>query len=452
MNFQLASEIVRGIWLVGEDSKPTLLSMAANILSGKMAFEKQTAIPFASYYDEDDQDSKSSVGNSPKILVINLQGVMVKYDQPCGVYGMESIAKTIDSARTDDNIIGAMVVGDTPGGSVAGTQTLADSIWNFRKEKPFLGLVNGGVASAGYWAFSQCDEIYLTNSLDSVGSIGVMATLISLLKAMEMQGIEEIKMYSSLSPDKNSIYDRIFSSDQPTREKAIKEFDATVLTPIAKQFHAEVLRGRPGIDKSTLTGKVYMSAEAISLGMADGIKSFKECLDRVVELSSKSRKSNSRNTNKQLNSNAMDKHERLAAAVGGAFELDAEGFASFKEEALDGIENALQALEDAMATAQTALDAATARIQELEEAATAASATHQDAISGKDTEIAGLKEQVANLKGKTPAKSVTPSSKTEVTSTTDSDDLGALDKELQGMDESERISYIQSRLKDGSNS
>lgn len=451
MNFQLASEIVRGIWLVGEESKPTLLSMAANILSGKMAFEKQTAQPFASYYNEDDQEPSSTVENAPKILVVNLQGVMVKYDQPCGIYGMESIAKTIDSARTDENIIGAIMVGDTPGGSVAGTQTLADSIWNFRKEKPFLGLVNGGVASAGYWAFSQCNEIYLTNSLDSVGSIGVMATLISLLKAMEMQGIEEIKLYSSLSPDKNSIYDRILSSDQATREKAIKEFDETVLTPIAKQFHAEVLRGRPGIDKSTLTGKVYMSAEAISLGMADGIKSFKECLDRVVELSSKSKKANSTNTNKQLNSNAMDKRERLAAAIGGAFELDADGFASFNEQALDSIESALDQAESARATAQMALDAANARIQELEDAATALSSTNQEAISAKDTEIATLKEQVANLKGLTPAKPVKATSKSEVTGETSNDDLEALDKELQGLDESERIKLIQSRL-NGSNS
>ena len=451
MNFQLASEIVRGLWLVGEESKPTLLSMAANILSGKMAFEKQTAQPFASFYNEDDQEPSSTVENAPKILVVNLQGVMVKYDQPCGIYGMESIAKTIDAARTDDNIIGAMVVGDTPGGSVAGTQTLADSIWNFRKEKPILGLVNGGVASAGYWAFSQCNEIYFANSLDSVGSIGVMATLLSLLKAMEMQGIEEIKLYSSLSPDKNSIYDRILSSDQATREKAIKEFDETVLTPIAKQFHAEVLRGRPGIDKSTLTGKVYMSAEAISLGMADGIKSFKECLDRVVELSSKSNKANSTNTNKQLNSNAMDKRERLAAAIGGAFELDADGFASFNEQALDSIESALDQAESARATAQKALDAANARIQELEDAATASSSTNQEAISAKDTEIATLKEQVANLKGLTPAKPVTATSKSEVTGETSNDDLEALDKELQGLDESERIKLIQSRL-NGSNS
>lgn len=278
-----------------------------------------------------------------------------------------------------------------------------------------------------------------------------MATLISLLKAMEMQGIEEIKLYSSLSPDKNSIYDRILSSDQVTREKAIKEFDETVLTPIAKQFHAEVLRGRPGIDKSTLTGKVYMSAEAISLGMADGIKSFKECLDRVVELSSKSKKANSTNTNKQLNSNAMDKRERLAAAIGGAFELDADGFASFNEQALDSIESALDQAESARATAQMALDAANARIQELEDAATASSSTNQEAISAKDTEIATLKEQVANLKGLTPAKPVTATSKSEVTGETSNDDLEALDKELQGLDESERIKLIQSRL-NGSNS
>ncbi len=450
MNFRLASEIIRGVWLVGAEETPTLLSMATNILKGTMAFEKSELVPFASYYD-DTQESSASVSNGPKVMVINLQGVMVKYDQPCGVYGMESIAKTIDEGRLDENIIGAMVVGDTPGGSVAGTQTLADSIWNFRQEKPIVGLVNGNVASAGYWSFSQCTEIYLTNTLDQLGSIGVMATLLKLLKAMEMQGIEEITLYSSLSPDKNSLIDRILSSDKAISEKAKIEFDETLLTPIAKQFHFEVLRGRPNIDKSTLTGKMYMAQDAIALGMAEGIKTFSECLDRVVELASKINKPNSQSKNNQPNSNAMEKRKRLVATV-GAFEMDAEGFASFKTEALDSIEVALETSENARATAQTSLDAANARIKEMEDAVSASAGTHQEVISGKDTEIVALKQQVANLKNMTPVKAVVPSSKTEVTGVSENNDLDTLETELQGMSESERVNHIQSRLNHGANS
>lgn len=448
MNFRLASEIIRGVWLVGAEETPTLLSMATNILKGTMAFEKSELVPFASYYD-DTQESSASVSNGPKVMVINLQGVMVKYDQPCGVYGMESIAKTIDEGRLDENIIGAMVVGDTPGGSVAGTQTLADSIWNFRQEKPIVGLVNGNVASAGYWSFSQCTEIYLTNTLDQLGSIGVMATLLKLLKAMEMQGIEEITLYSSLSPDKNSLIDRILSSDKAISEKAKIEFDETLLTPIAKQFHFEVLRGRPNIDKSTLTGKMYMAQDAIALGMAEGIKTFSECLDRIIELSSKQKGKGVKNQSLN-NSNAMKKREKLAAAV-GQFEIDAEGYASFKEDSLDALEQSLENAESARSTAQSALDVASARIIELETAASATNQTHIDAITAKDGEISALTTQIANLKGMPPVGAIKRTSQTEVTGIADTNDLEALDKELSGMSEIDRISHLQSLLSNGTN-
>lgn len=450
MNIQLISEIVRGVWLIGEEYKPPLLSMAKHILDGKMAFEKQDPQPYASYYDDDTSDPNSSLDEAPKILIINLQGVMVKYDQPCGVVGMESLAKTIESARTDDRIIGAIIVGDTPGGSVAGTQTLADSIWQFHNEKPIVGLVNGNVASAGYWALSQCNEIYLSKSLDSVGSIGVMATFFNQSKAMEMIGLEEIKLYSSLSPDKNSIYDRILSSDQAIRQAAITEFDNTVLTPIAKTFHKEVLKSRQHIDKSALTGKVYMSEDAIRLGMADGIKSLSECISRVIELSSKNKSQRNQPSSKNLNSTAMKKREKLASVI-GVFELDAEGFASFDENALDSIEQAFVNSSEQLTQVQNSLNTANQRIQALEDTATSLNTTHANEIASRDEEIATLKEQILNLKGTSPTKQLAPSSKSEVTETVSENALESLETELQGMTEDERISYMQSRLEHGNN-
>lgn len=60
---------------------------------------------------------------------------------------------------------------DSPGGSAFGVQEVSDTIFEARKSKPVIAVVNATAASGGYWIASQASEVVLTPS-GMVGSIG----------------------------------------------------------------------------------------------------------------------------------------------------------------------------------------------------------------------------------------------------------------------------------------
>lgn len=54
-----------------------------------------------------------------------------------------------------------------------------------------------------------------------------------------------------------------------------------------KMFQDDVMSGRPGIlkdEKGVLTGKMFITSDAIRLGMADACKSLKETAEVVMAL------------------------------------------------------------------------------------------------------------------------------------------------------------------------
>jgi signal peptide peptidase SppA len=205
-----------------------------------------------------------------EVAVIPINGTMSRYGF-CG-FGNERIAAIIAEADKQKDVKGVVLKMDTPGGTVDSTDILADAVRNF--SKPIVAWTNF-CASAGYFVASQCDSIFLENSISScVGSIGVLMVYVDQSEALAKAGYQVRIFRADGSEDKA----RINGIEELTPE-LIAEIQ-TDLNDARQSFHGYVRRGRAGKlgSDDVLTGKMYKKKEAKSEGLVDYLGSINDAI------------------------------------------------------------------------------------------------------------------------------------------------------------------------------
>lgn len=271
--FQLARDIVQGKWLVSNPDR--LLPIARSFLN-KTPVEMEVKAASVTTVS----DSGALPEKAKRVAIIPLHGTMTKYDT-CESYGTTFIAKRLREMADDENVIGIILDIDSPGGSSSAIPPMIEAISHAKAAgKPVYAHVDF-CASAAYWVASQCDAIYMDNDLSEVGSIGAMAVFIDSTAANPTTGEKTIVIYAEESPDKNFAYREALSG----RYEAAK----AELKPLVDQFRDAVVAGRPTIHKDrdgVLSGKMFGTAEALRLNMADAKKTLSETIEAVFALAS----------------------------------------------------------------------------------------------------------------------------------------------------------------------
>lgn len=271
--FQLARDIVQGKWLVSNPDR--LLPIARSFLNKTPV---EMAVKAASVTTV--SDSGALPEKAKRVAIIPIHGTMTKYDT-CESYGTTFIAKRLREMADDENVIGIILDIDSPGGSSSAIPPMIEAISHAKAAgKPVYAHVDF-CASAAYWVASQCDAIYMDNDLSEVGSIGAMAVFIDSTAANPTTGEKTIVIYAEESPDKNFAYREALSG----RYEAAK----AELKPLVDQFRDAVVAGRPTIHKDqdgVLSGKMFLTADALRLNMADAKKTLSETIEAVFALTS----------------------------------------------------------------------------------------------------------------------------------------------------------------------
>lgn len=271
--FQLARDIVQGKWLVSNPDR--LLPIARSFLNKTPVDVEVKAASVTTV-----SDSGALPEKAKRVAIIPLHGTMTKYDT-CESYGTTFIAKRLREMADDENVIGIILDIDSPGGSSSAIPPMIEAISHAKAAgKPVYAHVDC-CASAAYWVASQCDAIYMDNDLSEVGSIGAMAVFIDSTAANPTTGEKTIVIYAEESPDKNFAYREALSG----RYEAAK----AELKPLVDQFRDAVVAGRSTIHKDqdgVLSGKMFLTADALRLNMADARKTLHETIDAVFALAS----------------------------------------------------------------------------------------------------------------------------------------------------------------------
>lgn len=273
-------DVVTGPWAIQPDKLVEIQAIYATHLRGDKididAVEKRLGRP---------------LNNEPKgyqildgVAVIPVAGVLSKkanlFTQVSGMSSTEIIGRDIRQAAADESVSGIVLSIDSPGGTVDGTQTLADIVAEARTEKPVVSIVDGAMCSAAYWIGSAAQEVLISSTTDQVGSIGVVFSHKDISGAEAMQGVKT----TEISAGK---YKRVASQYAPLSEAGRASMQETA-DYLYSLFVGAVAKAR-GVSEETVLndmadGRVFIGQQAIDAGLVDGVSTLDGAIARVKQL------------------------------------------------------------------------------------------------------------------------------------------------------------------------
>ncbi|WP_439031088.1 S49 family peptidase [Gordonia terrae] len=203
------------------------------------------------------------------------QVAVVRLDGPIGMAGMgrpgvntESVEPVLKKAFATERLRAVVVVINSPGGSPAQSEYIAERIRQLSAEKgvPVLAFCEDVAASGGYWIACAADEIFAAHT-SIVGSIGVVSSGFGFSAVLDRFGVQR-RLYAT--GDNKARLDT-FSPEQPG--------DVEWLKGLQGQLHEAFIawvRQRRGKkldagDEELFNGDVWIGRRAAELGIVDGI-------------------------------------------------------------------------------------------------------------------------------------------------------------------------------------
>ncbi|MDX9992921.1 MAG: S49 family peptidase [Anaerolineales bacterium] len=180
-------------------------------------------------------------------------------------YSAESMIRQIEYARQHPEVRAVVLVMDSPGGTVADTESIYLELLKLRQTKPVVASVNQMAASGAYYLAVGTDYI-ITRPTSSVGNVGVIGYLPSA------PGIYEYMI--STGPYKLFGY---------PRDHYIRQIE------MVKQGFALAIEAGRGdrlkVEMETvLTGQLWLGSEALGMGIIDQLGNQSDAEEKAAEL------------------------------------------------------------------------------------------------------------------------------------------------------------------------
>lgn len=206
------------------------------------------------------------------VAVVALSGVLAKrmnlMTQVSGGTSMQLAAQELQSAIDDPAVQAIVLAIDSPGGTVDGTEALANIVRSGAQQKRILTLADGCMASAAYWvgAAAGPGNIYLAERTTQVGSIGVVTKHVDTSGAEARAGYKTTEIYAGK-------FKRIASGYAPLTEDGRNTIQSQV-DFLYRLFVESVAKDRGVSTEQVLQrmadGRVFTGQQAIDAGLADG--------------------------------------------------------------------------------------------------------------------------------------------------------------------------------------
>lgn len=267
-------------------------------------------------YAEDEDVYPNINGNA----LINVEGVLSKkanlFTSFSGGTSMQMLKSHIDVALQDPNVNRIVLLVDSPGGTVDGTETLSNYIYNSRGQKEIIAFADGFMASGALWIGTSASKVYVADRTTMVGSLGVIQVVTDRSQQNEDMGVKVKEIFAGK-------YKTAGSPNKPLSKDDEAYIQAEV-DYVYRIFAETVARNRGATVEDVLEnmadGKIFLGQEAVEVGLADKIVT----LDELLIESATQAEVNSMATNKPAltASDVKENHPKIAE------ELLAEGAAS----------------------------------------------------------------------------------------------------------------------------
>ena len=215
------------------------------------------------------------------VAVIPVQGPLTKGGSLLsflfGGGSMRQIAENIKTALNDNQVNSIILDVDSPGGTVDGTEELAEMIYQSRGIKPIKAYTDGNMMSGAYWIASAADEIFISGDTTMVGSVGVVGTHVDESEWEKKCG--EVWTEITSGP-----YKRIVSYHKPLTEDG-RAYMQSQIDYLARVFtETALIRNRKLDEKKAAEvseARIYIGRQAIEAGLADGVSAIPDIISRL---------------------------------------------------------------------------------------------------------------------------------------------------------------------------
>ncbi len=224
-------------------------------------------------------------GSAPKIALIDVTG-MISHIPSAGLISqsgnvVDNLVASLSRAEKDANVQAVILRINSPGGTVAATDTVYTEVMRFRERtgKPVIAAEADVAASGGYYLALACDRIIAKPSTIT-GSIGVLMQTFNFSKGMDRLGITGRAVVSR--PNKN-----LASPFEPEKAEHYAILQGLV-DQMFEDFSNTVRERRPDLDPSEFAdltdGRVFTGRQALEHGLIDGLGGVREAFEAAKEL------------------------------------------------------------------------------------------------------------------------------------------------------------------------
>ncbi|MFG1463072.1 S49 family peptidase [Xanthobacter sp. DSM 24535] len=208
----------------------------------------------------------------PVVRLSGAIGMITPFQQSLTLAG---VAKTLDRAFAVKRAPAVALIINSPGGAPVQSHLIHKRIRALaeEKEKHVFAFVEDVAASGGYMIACAADEIFVDLS-SIVGSIGVISAGFGFDKLIERIGVER-RVHTA------GTRKMMLDPFRPEQEEDVERLKA--LQRDIHQMFADLVRRRrgpvlSGDDDLLFSGEFWAGAQALSLGLADGVGDLREIL------------------------------------------------------------------------------------------------------------------------------------------------------------------------------
>jgi len=205
-----------------------------------------------------------------RIGIVELEGIILD---------SRSMVQKLIRLRDSDGIRAVVLRIDTPGGGVAASQEIYETVKSIRDTgKPVVVSMGGVAASGGYYVACAADSI-LAVSGTTTGSIGVILEVPNFKGLFEKIGVKFNVIKSGTFKDTGSPYREMTSGEKKYLQQYIDD--------AYNQFVEVVVENR-NLEKeevlSIADGRIFTGKQAVDLGLVDSLGNYQDAIKLAARL------------------------------------------------------------------------------------------------------------------------------------------------------------------------
>ncbi len=175
------------------------------------------------------------------------------------------LIEAVGRLAKDSSVAAVLVAVDSPGGSVAGGESLHDALERVAAAKPVVAVMGGTAASAGYMISLPAARIFASNAT-LTGSIGVILETGNAAGLLDKLGLTAEAIISGPLKDQPSFTHGLSPAGRAYLQALVGDMFGQFVTMVAQARHLDEARVRDLAD-----GRAYTGRQALGLGLVDEI-------------------------------------------------------------------------------------------------------------------------------------------------------------------------------------